>query len=662
MKLILAALLIAGSSPLLAQKSFQLLSPDNQLKADVSVDKNVTVALNSGTTEVLAASPISMTLQSGEVLGGNSPKVSKVTRAEGNHVVASPFYKRSSVRDQYNELSIAFKGNYKIVFRLYNEGMAYRFETARKGDMIVKNEQASYRFSSDHHAIVPYVNSTAATFDEQFRNSFEQTYVDTAITQLNSKRLLILPAIVALDNGKKVCITEVNLENYPGMFLNNSTDKPELKGVFATYPKKVEQGGHNNLQGIVTEREDFIAKTVGIRSFPWRVFVVSNEDKDLANSDMVYRLADPCRVKDLSWIKPGKVAWDWWNDWNIYGVDFHAGVNNDTYKYYIDFASKHGIEYVILDEGWAVNKQADLMQVVPEINLEELTSYAKSKNVGLVLWAGYKAFDRDMENVVKHYSEMGIKGFKVDFMDRDDQEISEFLYRAAATCAKYKVMLDFHGIHKPTGLQRTYPNVINYEGVAGLEQLKWAPDEYNMVEFDATIPFARMVAGPMDYTQGAMRNAAKGNFRAINSEPMSQGTRCHQLALYTVLESPFNMLCDNPSNYSRELECTRFISAIPTTWEETVVLNGEVTQYVSIARRHGIDWYIGSLTNWTPRDLVLDLSFLGSGEYKMEVFKDGVNADRAGNDYKREVINVPASKKLTIHLAPGGGFAAHIYK
>ena len=421
--------------------------------------------------------------------------------------------------------------------------------------------------------------------------------------------------------------------------------------------------GHNQLQMLVKERENYIAKTSGTRSFPWRAFIISRNDKELADCDMVYRLASPSRVNDISWIKPGKVAWDWWNDWNLYGVDFRAGINNPTYKYYIDFAAEHGIEYVILDEGWAVNLQADMMQVIPEIDLQELVDYGKSKNVGIILWAGYWAFARDMENVVKHYSDMGVKGFKVDFLDRDDQEMVNFVYKASEVCAKYKMLVDFHGVFKPTGLQRTYPNVLNYEGVNGLEQMKWSSEkEFDMVTYDVTIPFIRMIAGPMDYTQGAMRNAARGNHRSVNSEPMSQGTRCRQLATYVIFESPFNMLCDAPSNYRREKECTEFISNIPTIWDETVSLAGKVSEYVAIARRHGNDWYIGALTNWTPRELDLDLSFLGEGDYTLELFKDGINADRAARDYKKEVIPVPTDRKLKIHMAPGGGYAARIQK
>ena len=375
---------------------------------------------------------------------------------------------------------------------------------------------------------------------------------------------------------------------------------------------------------------------------------------------MVYKLATPSQLSDISWIKPGKVAWDWWNDWNIKNVDFQTGVNNDTYKYYIDFASKYKIEYVILDEGWAVNLKADLYQIVPEIDLKELIAYAKSKNVDLILWAGYNAFNKDMEGICKHYSEMGIKGFKVDFMDRDDQPMVDFYHRAAQIAAKYHLMLDFHGAFKPVGLQRTYPNVINFEGVHGLEQMKWSPSSVDQVTYDVTIPFIRMVAGPMDYTQGAMRNATRDNYRPVNSEPMSQGTRCRQLAEYVIFESPLNMLCDNPSAYMAEKECTEFIAEIPTVWDETVALNGEIAKYITIARRKGNVWYLGSMTNWDARKLDLNLSFLGEGDFRAEIFRDGVNAHRAASDYRKYTIDIAADRKMQISMAPGGGFVMKI--
>ena len=653
--------LLAGTMGVMAQKTYQVQSPDKKLNAEIQVGEEVTFSLNHDGTEVVAPSTVSLTLENGEVLGQKA-RVSKVSRNSVNSKIPSPLYKKKEVTDAYNELTLAFRGDFSLVFRLYDDGLAYRFVTNRKGDLVIRDEEVDFQFSKDYMTFAPYVNNTKPTFEEQFFCSFENTYNHQTITSLNDKRLLFMPLVVELDGGKKLCITEADLEDYPGMLLNNTKDKPSLKAVHATYPKLTEQGGHNQLQMLVKEREDYIAKTQGKRAFPWRLLIVAENDAELADCDMVYRLASPSRLRDISWIKPGKVAWDWWNDWNIYGVDFRAGINNETYEYYIDFASEYGIQYVILDEGWAVNGKADMLDVIPEIDLQHLADYAEERNVDLILWAGYHAFNRDMENVVKQYADMGIKGFKVDFMDRDDQEMINFLYHAAEVCAKNKMIVDFHGVCKPTGLQRTWPNVVNYEAVAGLEQLKWSPRDYDMVTYDVTIPFIRQVAGPMDYTQGAMRNAIRRNYFPVNSEPMSQGTRCRQLATYVIFESPFNMLCDNPSNYMREYECTEFIAAIPTVWDATKVLDGKVAEYITIARQHGNDWYIGGLTNWNSRDITLDLSFLGEGNYKIELFRDGINADRAARDYRKETITVPSDRKLTIHMAPGGGFAAKIIR
>ena len=430
-----------------------------------------------------------------------------------------------------------------------------------------------------------------------------------------------------------------------------------LKGVLATYPKDIKQGGHNELELLVKSHETYIAKAKAKQKFPWRTISVSTDDKQLLTNDMVYRLASPSRLDDTSWIKPGKVAWDWWNNWGLYNVDFKAGINTQTYKYYIDFASQRGIEYVILDEGWAVNKKADLFQIIPEIDLPEIVRYATSKNVGIILWAGYYAFDRDMEHVCKHYSEMGVKGFKVDFINRDDQIAVDFLYRTAETAAKYKLMIDFHGIYKPTGLHRTWPNVINFEGVAGLEQNKWSSmEQYDQVPYDVLLPFARNFAGQMDYTQGAMLNGTKRTYRSSNSEPMSQGTRTRQLAQYAVFLSPLNMLCDSPTHYEQNPDCTDYIAKFPVVWDETIPLESKIGQYVAVARRSGNRWYVGAINDWTPVDLTLDLSPLGVGGKQAKIVCDGPNAQKIASDHLHKTITIPSDGKLKVHLAPGGGY------
>ncbi len=640
-----------------AQKQYTLQSPDKDIIVTVTAGEQLTYAVTHGNTCVLAPSPIGMKLVDGTTLG-TKPVVKSAKTVSVNQKLNSPFYKRAEIPEVYNELTLTLKGNYKVIFRAYDEGVAYRFVTDFKKPIIIENETADFNFDADYQGLIPYVNRRAGQegdlINQQFYNSFENTYTATTLSQMDPMKLAFLPVLVELKDGKKAVITEADLEDFPGLYLRNEKGKNGFTAVHAGYPKTREQGGHNNLQWIVKERENYIAKTDGKRNFPWRCIVISENDKELADSDLVYLLASPSRVEDVSWIQPGKVAWDWWNAWNIYGVDFKAGINNDTYKYYIDFASQYGIEYVILDEGWAVNKQADLFQVVPEIDIQELVDYGAERNVGIVLWVGYAAIDKDMEHVCQHYSDMGVYGFKVDFMDGDDQMIVDFYYRMAQTAAKYNLFIDFHGAYKPTGLNRTYPNVLNHEGVYGLEQAKW-DNESDLVTNEVTIPFIRMVAGPLDYTQGAMKNANKNNFAAIYTEPMSQGTRCRQLAEYVIFESPFNMLCDSPSNYLNEDECTQFIATVPTTWDETIVLDGKVGEYLVIARRKDFRWYIGAITNWEERNIYLDLSVLSNfGAKSGHIFRDGVNANRVAKDYVAEQIQVMGNK-VKFHLAKGGG-------
>lgn len=653
----LAAVLSAAAlSAAPANQSLQ--SPDGRLSISVSTGDGIFYTMSHDGTVLIENSPISMTLSDGTVYGGEA-RLQKAVKISVDRTIDAAVYKKASVEDKYNELTLKFK-TFSLVFRAYDSGMAYRFISHAGKPFEVVSEQAVFSLPEDWNMFVPYVRKSD-TFEKQFFNSFENTYRHTPVSEWEKGRLAFLPLMIEAPQGKKLCITEADLLNYPGMYLFNDDASTVLKGVFAPYPKEIEQGGHNMLQGVVKSRESYIARFDGAVEFPWRIVAVSSSDKEMADNDLVYCLASPASPdSDFSWVRPGKVAWDWWNDWNLYGVDFRAGINNETYKYYIDFASEHGIEYVILDEGWAVNLEADLMQVIPEIDLEELAAYAEERNVGLVLWAGYWAFNRDMEAVCRHYSEMGIKGFKIDFMDRDDQMMVDFHRKAAEVAAKYRLLVDFHGTYKPTGLYRTYPNVINFEGVHGLEQMKWSGRDVDQVVYDVTIPFIRMLAGPMDYTQGAMRNATKRNYNPVSTEAMSQGTRCRQLAEYVVFVSPLNMLCDSPSNYMNEPECTEYIAEIPVVWDETVALDGKVGEYVAIARRSGDTWYVGAMTDWSAREMQLDLSFLPEGKYMMEIYKDGINADRAARDYKKEILPLPDVRKVDVRMAPGGGFAAKI--
>lgn len=664
-KIVIFCLLVLYSSAGWSQKVLQLQSPDKRTTLQVTIGDEITLSISQDKVTVLEPSAIGMSIRDISILGEQPKLIKTTTRSVVGNIIQTPVYKKSEIKESYNELCAHFKGRYSILFRCYDQGVAYRFVTKFKTDKIfVESEKAMYCFPSQTKGYAAYSNrGTEKDLSSQFANSFENTYDCQLLTKLNDKRLIFYPFLAVLPTGnKKVCITESDLKDYPGMFLLSNTKTFCMKGLYAPVPSRTEQGGHNLLQKLVKERHDYIAYTDGQRSFPWRIFSISSHDQELLDNDLVALLAEPSKITDQSWIKPGKVAWDWWNAWNITGVDFRAGINNETYKYYIDFAAKNNIEYVILDEGWAVNKKVDLFQVVPQINLEELIAYGKTKKVGIILWAGYWAFHRDMEKVVEHYARMGVKGFKIDFMDRDDQEMINFMWETAHLCADHKMLLDYHGACKPFGIQQTYPNVINFEGVMGLEQLKWKSEGYDQVTYDVTFPFIRMLAGPVDYTQGAMRNAIKRNYRPIGSEAMSQGTRCRQLAEYIVFESPFNMLCDAPTNYMKEQECTNFISSIPTVWDETRAMDSKIAQYISIARRSGEQWYVASMNDWKKRDLELDLSFLPDGNYQLEVFRDGVNADRNAMDYKKEIVPLSTNKKVKIRMYPGGGYIARISK
>ncbi len=640
---------LLGTSALAAVKNHKLTSPDGRISVVVTSGNGLSWSVSMDGKQLLAPSAVSVTIDDGSVYGEG-----KLKRAETRSVsreISTALYKKSLVEDKYNELTFTFS-DCRVVFRAYDSGVAYRFISRSRHDFKVLSEKAEFRFAQDWPAYVPYTSV--------FNSSFEKQYTLTELSEFDSRSMSILPMMVKASDGIRMNIMESSLYDYPGMYLRRGDGLLELRGTFAAYPEKVAQGGHNSLQGIVGSRRDYIAHCSAEEKFPWRIIAIG-DDRAMADCDLVWLLGeDPAEGSDWDWVKPGKVAWEWWNGWNVKGVDFKAGINNDTYKFYIDFAAEYGIEYVILDEGWSVKGAADLMKVVPEIDIKELVDYAAARNVGIILWAGYWAFDREMENICRHYSSLGVKGFKIDFMDRDDQMMVAFHSRAAATAAKYRLLVDFHGTYKPSGLSRTWPNVLNYEGVFGCEQMKWCKSDVNQPLYDVLMPFIRQCAGPVDYTQGAMNNAARGHFRANYSEPMSMGTRCHQLAEYMVFDSPLCMLCDTPINYRREPECTRFIASVPTVWDETRVLDGRVGECIVTARRKGDEWYVGGICSWKAINLKIDLGFLGDGLWTAEIFRDGVNASRNGTDYIREIRTVEAGSSFGVEMAPGGGVAMRL--
>ena len=648
---ILSLLLLIGNASLAAkEKKYVLSSPDGTLKVEISVGNELAYQVMHGNDTILSHSNIGLVLENGTIVG-KTPRITGERRRKIKDNIESPFYRFKEFVATGNELDLKLKGGFGIIFRAYNEGVAYRFYTTQSSDIIIKEEQAEFNFKEDYTAYLPYTTNDKKPMAMAYQNVYDITPLSKA-----QPKLAFLP--VTVDCGSvKLTLLESDLEAYPGMFVQSQQGKYGLKGVFAPYPAKTDFYPWRK-QEYVTETTDFISRSRGSRSYPWRVLAITEKDTDMPVNNLVYALASPNRIGDTSWIKTGKVAWDWWNDWNLKGVPFKAGINMDTYKYYIDFASRNGLEFIVLDEGWYDPKSGDMLTVIPELDLPELIAYGKSKGVEIVLWTVFNVLDSQLEAACKKYADMGIKGFKVDFLDRDDQTAVEMVYRIAEMTARYKLTLDLHGIYKPTGINHTYPHIINFESVFGMEEVKWTDIKNNMPLYDVTFPYIRMMAGPVDYTPGAMRNATKADWRAMYYTPASMGTRCHQLAAYIVHDSPFTMLCDAPTNYLNEQECVDFIASLPVEVDSTFIASGELGKYIVTVRKKDVNWYIGGMTNWDERDVQLDFSFLPEGmSYTAVLFKDGVNANKQAEDYRKETIRIDKDSRLTLHLASGGGFA-----
>ena len=648
---ILSLLLLIGNASFAAkEKKYVLSSPDGTLKVEISAGNELAYQVMHGNDTILSHSNIGLVLENGTIVG-KTPRITGERRRKIKDNIESPFYRFKEFVATGNELDLKLKGGFGIIFRAYNEGVAYRFYTTQSSDIIIKEEQAEFNSKEDYTAYLPYTTNDKKPMAMAYQNVYDIIPLSKA-----QPKLAFLP--VTVDCGSvKLTLLESDLEAYPGMFVQSQQGKYGLKGVFAPYPAKTDFYPWRK-QEYVTETTDFISRSRGSRSYPWRVLAITEKDTDMPVNNLVYALASPNRIGDTSWIKTGKVAWDWWNDWNLKGVPFKAGINMDTYKYYIDFASRNGLEFIVLDEGWYDPKSGDMLTVIPELDLTELIAYGKSKGVEIVLWTVFNVLDSQLEAACKKYADMGIKGFKVDFLDRDDQTAVEMVYRIAEMTARYKLTLDLHGIYKPTGINRTYPHIINFESVFGMEEVKWTDIKNNMPLYDVTFPYIRMMAGPVDYTPGAMRNATKADWRAMYYTPASMGTRCHQLAAYIVHDSPFTMLCDAPTNYLNEQECVDFIASLPVEVDSTFIASGELGKYIVTVRKKDVNWYIGGMTNWDERDVQLDFSFLPEGmSYTAVLFKDGVNANKQAEDYRKETIRIDKDSRLTLHLASGGGFA-----
>lgn len=644
LSLLLVAFLVDNGA---AQSSYDLRSPDGRIEMRIRTEGQIRYDIVLKGRAVLEACTLSLDVEHKKL--GAQPKLVDAKERSYDQVVEPVVRQKfAKIRDHYNELKLTMEGGYAVVFRVYNEGVAYRFETSMAQVQVkIYGEESAFNFSANDIVYYPQ--------EDSFFSHNERKYLPQKLSEIAPEFLATLPAVVDVGEGAKVAIAESDLESYPGLWLRG-TGGNGLAATFPPYPLKESLTRDRDYR--VVESANYIAVTAGTRTFPWRVIGIADRDGDLLTNQIIYLLEKPSQVADTSWIKPGKVAWDWWNDNNVYGVDFKAGVNTATYKYYIDFAAKYGIPYIILDEGWY--KLGNVLDVVPEINMNELTAYARQKNVGIILWVVWTTLDDQLIPALDQYAKWGVKGIKVDFMQRSDQILIDYYYRVSRECAKRKMLVDFHGDQKPATMTRTWPNLISTEGVRGMEWSKWSAD--SEPKHNVTLPFTRMFLGPMDYTPGAMRNATRTTFAAIHGQPMALGTRCHQLAMYVVFESPLQMLSDSPSNYLREPEAMEFLSAVPTEWDETKVLDARIADYVVVARRSGNDWYVGAMTDWTPRNLEINLSFLPEGNFTMEAYQDGVNADRYASDYKKTTIQVNRTTKVNLPLASGGGWAARIHQ
>jgi len=651
----LTSLLVIASSLLMMNlhaKSYKIDSPNGKLNVELTFNAHLSYSL-----KVEGESIFNHSLASLSIIQNNKIAVEKhIVSVKRNSVNRTLFphvqQKSKEIAEYYNEIILMYDNQQSITFRVFDQGMAYRFSTQMTGNIKVKNEYAQFNFKGDHQVLFPE--------EKSFISHNERLYLPMSLSEIKPKQFASLPLLVDT-TGTKIVITETGLRDYPGMWLKGNSDH-SLQGIFPKQVSKSQLKKNSDRNEIIIQRAAYlsshqISEEEGGRDFPWRVFAISQNDAELLTNEMSYLLADELAI-DPSWIKPGKVAWDWWNANNIYGVDFEAGINTQTYKYYIDFAAKYDIEYIVLDEGW--HQLDNVLNLVPDINVQEIINYGKSKNVDVILWVIWKTLDQQLEYALDEFSKWGAAGIKVDFMQRDDQDMVNYYWRVAKEAAERHLLVDFHGSYKPAGLRRTYPNVITREGLRGLEHNKWA--DYITAEHNLTLPFIRQLAGPMDYTPGAMVNAQTDNFKIIFNRPMSKTTRVHQMALYVVFESPLQMLADSPSNYLKEHESTQFIAKVPTVWDETIILSAKLSDHIITARKSGEAWFIGVLGNSKEREFTIDLTFLGKGDYSMESFSDGINADKYASDYQKQTKRVTAKTGVKIKLAPSGGWVARISK
>ncbi len=629
-----------------AQK-YGLTSPDGKLTTVIEIDKGIYVALLKGRTTLLKLGNISV---ENYYVASRNPdyEVQKVIPRSVNEVIRPEIRdKAATLTNSYNELEIKFKKNYSITFRLFNEGLAFRYTISEKDSLrIIRENLDLYLDAGD---------SLRFQSSETFNSPYETPYEHEKITGIKAGKLISLPLLIEKRDKVFVMVTEADLYDYPGLWFKG-TGQAQLSAINPPIPKSLTNTGSAYVRNQVAGTFDYIARVKGSRTYPWRIFAVANDEKELISNSMVYLLATPCVLNDISWIKPGVVMFDWWAKNNIYGVDFKAGINTETAKYFIDFCADQGFRYFLFDDGWSLRD--DLLTPIPGLNIDEVVSYGRSRGVDIMLWMVWHTLERQWNKAFDQFAKWGIKGIKVDFMNRDDQPMVMFYEAAAREAAALKMVVDFHGAYKPCGLSRKYPNVLTREALIEFE--------YNGgTDFDSPVhhnllPYIRMFPGPMDYIPATMRNSTRDNFMAVGDYPMGQGTRAHSMALFVVLNSPMTMLPDSPSDYYREKECTDFLKKIPVEWDDTRLLQGKIAKYTVLARRSGNEWFIGAITDWSGRYIDLETGFLEPGRYRLEAIEDGINANARAEDYKKVVKDFQSGDVLKLKLASGGGWVARI--
>jgi alpha-glucosidase len=654
-KLLLLTLYMGYSFIVLSNDSIAVYSPKGKICVKVWIENKLNYCIYENGRLIVAPSQIDLTVRNQPNFSNNNTIRAHSIKLVSDEIISPVPEKRKKILDQYNLLSLSFRQPYGLEFKVYEDGVAYRFITKFKDSITVVNELADFHFPGTPSVYYPAIHKRDDA--DIFHTSYEEQFILRQMDKIASEELAFNPVLVSPSSGPKIGITESGLEDYPGMFLAG-TAANGLKGIFAAYPLEEKMSGGDYPQSLVVKRADYIARTAGTRTYPWRVFIIADQDKELPSNDLVYRLAPPSRIGEASWIKPGKGTDEWTINVNLFNVPFRSGVNTDSYKYYIDFAKQFGFDRIMMDAGWSDNM--DLFKLNPHINMDTLVAYAKEKGIKISMWTLANALERQLDSALERFNKWGVDYIMTDFIDRDDQKTVNFYYRIAKACAEHHIMIMYHGAYPTKGFNRTYPNNVAREGVLG--------SEYNIgsdkatPQHDLTLPFTRMLAGSFDYEPLVFNNATQKGFRQIEGMVMTQGTRAHQLAMFVVYDNPMEIFGGNPSQAWMEPRFTELMGSIPTTWDETMVLDASVGNYIVTARQKSADWFVAGMSNWDERDITLHFDFLPTGNYKATICKDGVNADRYASDYQLTETVIKKNDELKIHLAPGGGFFIKLEK